>query len=182
MTDISQLSRLDLAGLIGQTLTDHSIDAVLTGGSCVAIHSNEQWVSDDLDFIDISYADKNKIVAALATIGFSNEGAGHRYYVHPDCEYPIEFPTGPLAIGNEAPIPEDGIAEIETAQGTFKILSTTNCVKDRLINYILYNDRQCLEQARYVAQNKPVDMNNITSWLRQENSDIDPRELLLSND
>ena len=179
MTYISQLSRLNIAGLIGQTLTDHGIDAVLTGGSCLAIYSSERWVSQDLDLIDISFSDKSKIVKALSTIGFLNKGPGHRYYEHPECKFPIEFPTGPLAIGEEPPISSEGITEITTPHGTFKILSTTNCVKDRLINYLLYNDMQCLDQARYVAQNKPVDMNNITNWLRNEGSDLDPRELLL---
>ena len=43
--NVSNLTRIELAGLIGQTLTDHGIDAVLSGGSCVSIYSNERWVS-----------------------------------------------------------------------------------------------------------------------------------------
>ena len=58
--NVSNLTRIELAGLIGQTLTDHGIDAVLSGGSCVSIYSNERWVSQDLDLIDISYSDKKR--------------------------------------------------------------------------------------------------------------------------
>lgn len=178
MTNIASLSREEIAGLIGQTLSDHGIDAVLTGGSCVAIYTGEKWTSYDLDMVDISYSTKKKIVSALATIGFVPQGSGHRYFEHPDCIYPIEFPTAPLGIGEESPIGEDGINEIQTAHGFFKILSTTNCVKDRLINYLLYQDMQCLEQARYVAQNKPVNLEDIGNWLKGEGCMDDPIELL----
>ncbi|MDP6967956.1 MAG: hypothetical protein QGG88_02455 [Gammaproteobacteria bacterium] len=178
MINISSLNREEVAGLVGQTLTDHGIDAVLTGGSCVAIYTGEKWTSYDLDMVDISYSTKKQIAAALATIGFQSIGSGNRYFEHPQCIYPIEFPTAPLGIGEESPIGEEGIAEIQTDHGSFKILSTTNCVKDRLINYLLYQDLQCLEQARYVAQNRPVNLEDIQAWLEAEGCLEDPLKLL----
>ena len=60
MINISSLSREEVAGLVGQTLADHGIDAILTGGSCVAIYTGEKWTSYDLDMVDISYSAKNK--------------------------------------------------------------------------------------------------------------------------
>ena len=78
--NVSNLTRIELAGLIGQTLTDHGIEALLSGGSCVSIYSNERWVSQDLVLIDISYSDKKKIIAALHAIGFTNREAGHKYF------------------------------------------------------------------------------------------------------
>lgn len=178
MINIASLSREEVAGLVGQTLSDHGIDAILTGGSCVAIYTGEKWTSYDLDMVDISYSARKKIISALATIGFKPQGTGHRYFVHPECIYPIEFPTAPLGIGEESPIGEDGISKIQTAHGAFKILSTTNCVKDRLINYLLYQDMQCLEQARYVAKYRPVNLEDIGDWLQGEGYTGDPLELL----
>jgi hypothetical protein len=175
--NVSNLTRIELAGLIGQTLTDHGIDAVLSGGSCVSIYSNERWVSQDLDLIDISYSDKKKIIAALHTIGFTNRGAGHKYFVNPHCEFTIEFPTAPLMIGDEHVV-DEGIVHMATDSGVFKLLSATNCVKDRLASYIHWNDLQCLAQARDVAHLQTVDMNNIQSWLSSEGSAIDARVLL----
>lgn len=175
--DVSSFTRIELAGLIGQTLNDHGIDAVLSGGSCVSIYSNERWVSQDLDLIDISYADKKKIIAALHTIGFTNRGAGHKYFEKPNCQFTIEFPTAPLMIGDEHVV-DEGIAHMATDRGVFKLLSATNCVKDRLASYIHWNDLQCLEQARDVAHLQTVDMNNIQSWLSSEDSTIDARVLL----
>ena len=175
--DVSNFTRIELAGLIGQTLTDHGIDAVLSGGSCVSIYSNERWVSQDLDLIDISYADKKKIIAALHTIGFTNRGAGHKYFENPNCQFTIEFPTAPLMIGDEHVV-DEGIATMATGRGMFKLLSATNCVKDRLASYIHWNDLQCLEQARDIAHLQTVDMNNIQSWLSSEGSTIDARVLL----
>ena len=68
--------------------------------------------------------------------------------------------------------------ELAGDNGVFKLLSATNCVKDRLASYIHWNDLQCLEQARDVAQLQSVDMNNIQSWLSSEGSAIDARVLL----
>ena len=178
MINIAELSRTEVAGLVGQTLENHGIDAVLTGGSCVAIYTGEKWASDDLDMVDISYSAKKQIITALQTIGFINQGSGHKYYEHPECQYPIEFPTAPLGIGEETPIGLEGTDKIKTEHGAFRILSTTNCVKDRLINYILHADMQCLDQARHVAQNKPVNMDDIADWLKGEGCDEDPYELL----
>ena len=175
--DVSNLTRIELAGLIGQTLTDHGIDAVLSGGSCISIYSNERWVSQDLDLIDISYSDKKKIITALQTIGFTNRGAGHKFFVNPQSEFTIKFPTAPLMIGDEHVV-DEGIVHMAIDSGVFKLLSATNCVKDRLASYIHWNDLQCLEQARDVAHLQTVDMNNIQSWLSSEGSAIDARVLL----
>jgi len=134
-------------------------------------------VSQDLDLIDISYSDKKKIIAALLSIGFTNRGTGHKYFENPYCQFTIEFPTAPLMIGEEY-VANEGITDMTTDRGVFKLLSATNCVKDRLASYIHWNDLQCLEQARDVALIQTVDMNNIQSWLSSEGSTIDARVLL----
>ncbi|MRR33142.1 hypothetical protein EG829_00380 [bacterium] len=56
----------------------------------------------------------------------------------------VEFPAGPLAIGDE-PVRE--IAHHEFPTGTLRLLSPTDCVKDRLPHYYPWKDRQCLDQA-----------------------------------
>ncbi len=61
-----------------------------------------------------------------------------RYFVHPDSEYVVEFPPGPLTVGME-PVKE--IVELRFSTGTLKIISATDCVKDRLAAYYHWNDR-----------------------------------------
>lgn len=73
MKPIKDLSRVELAATIAETLRGHGIDVVLSGGSCVSIYSSEKYVSHDLDFIDVSLKSNRKIAAALLTLGFENK-------------------------------------------------------------------------------------------------------------
>ena len=75
MTDINALGRAELAAVIVETLADAGIDVVLVGGSCVCVYTNERFGSFDLDFIDMTYARKKDIAAALVEIGFAPRGA-----------------------------------------------------------------------------------------------------------
>ncbi len=76
-----------------------------------------------------------------------------------------EFPAGPLAVGNE-PVAE--IIEIEFPTGRLRLLSPTDCVKDRLSAYYHWQDRQCLEQAVLVAAENAVNFSEIERWSEQE--------------
>lgn len=74
------------------------ITTTLSGGGCVAIWSEGKYVSRDLDFIEEGPVPRRKLKAALTDLGFVEK---HRYFVHPDTEFFIEFPTGPLTVGDE---------------------------------------------------------------------------------
>ena len=72
---------------------------------------------------------------------------------------------GPLGIGEDT--------EIEPArerQGDveLKLLSPTDCVRDRLASYIHFRARECLDQAALVAGAQDVDWNRIETWCRGE--------------
>ena len=159
---ISLLSRAEMAALVVETLATEGIDVVLVGGSCVCVYTNERFASFDLDFIDLTYARKKAIAAALATIGFKPKGST-RYFTHKDSPWVLEFPTAPLAIGHEQ-IKRSQVAELVTTVGTIKLLSPTDCIKDRLLNYYEYRDEQCLEQAKDVARSHPVNWSSLKRW------------------
>jgi hypothetical protein len=118
---------------------------ILTGGSCVSIYSNEQYVSVDLDFIDISSRTNRQIGVALKSLGFENKPLNSRYFSHPDTQLTVEFPSAPLVIGDEF-IPESQTVEMVTNQGTLKLLSPTDCVKDRLANFYYFHDKRSESQ------------------------------------
>jgi hypothetical protein len=168
MKAIADLTREELAGLVAQHLADVGIDVVLTGGSCVSIYSNERYVSKDLDFIDISLRSNREIGRALQAIGFRNQTNNSRYFVHPDTDLSIEFPSAPLTLGDEL-VPEEAIANRETSQGTLRLLSPTDCVKDRLANFYYFKDRQCYEQALMVAKAQPINLKALKKWHANEN-------------
>jgi hypothetical protein len=156
------MSRLELAAFIAAEFRRRSINVVLSGGSCVSIYSAEKYVSVDLDFVNAGFAKRSAIREAMQSLGFSEE---HRYFRHPGTPLLIEFPPGPLGVGEE---PVKQIDEITTDTGVVRIISPTDCVKDRLAWYYHDNDMECLEQAILVASKHDVDLYEIQRWSEVE--------------
>lgn len=161
------MTRETIAGLICNHLQEAGISVVLSGGSCVSIYSEERYVTKDLDFVDISLKSNRQIGKALAELGFVNQPKNSRHFVHPDVEWSIEFPSAPLMVGDEY-VTEAAIVERDTPQGTLRLLSPTDCVKDRLANYYYFKDRQCFQQAILVAKNQPINVKLLEKWHQNE--------------
>jgi hypothetical protein len=150
----------DLAALVCTTLEAHGISVVLSGGAVVSIYSDGEYVSHDLDFIPTGLA--RKVDAAMASLGFEKT---QRHWTHPKSRYWVEFPPGPVTIGEETIHTFD---ERETRVGTLRLLAPSECVMDRLAWYFHDADTQCLEQALGVATRHPVDLERIERWARGE--------------
>ena len=161
------MTREELAALVHETLRGAGISAVLTGGSCVSIWTNNRFASLDLDFVVGGLHTQNSIKKALATIGFTPMPSNLRYYQHEDTSLTLEFPNGPLAVGEEYLDPEN-VAEIETKTGSLRLLKPTDCIKDRLAAYHHWKDEQAFEQAVGVARDQPVDWKNLQAWHENE--------------
>ena len=149
-----------LAALVCTALDRHGISVVLSGGAVVSIYSDGEYVSYDLDFIPTGLA--RKVDRAMQSLGFEKQ---QRHWRHPRSRYWVEFPAGPVAIGEEQ-IHE--FAERESQTGTLRLLHPTECVMDRLAWYFHDADRQCLEQAVQVASRQSVDLRRIERWARKE--------------
>ena len=162
MKPVIAMSRLELAAYIGAAFKNINVNVVLSGGSCVSIYSCESYVSMDLDFVNAGFAKRSVISAVMKMLGFHEE---NRYFCHPETKFTIEFPPGPLGIGEEN-LPK--VDEITTETGSFKLLSPTDCVKDRLSWYFHANDRECLRQASLVASTNDIDVINIEAWSKRE--------------
>ena len=69
---------------------------VITGGSPATFYAPRAYLSDDIDFIitlkGIGGED------ALKRLGYHRKGD---YYVNPSSRFPLEFPPGPLAVGDD---------------------------------------------------------------------------------
>ena len=94
----------------------------------------------------------------MIATGFYEEG---RYFRHPDSQFFVEFPPGPLAIGQES---VKQTVEKKLSTGTLKIISPTDCVKDRLAAYYHWGDQQSLLQATLVAQQNKINVDEIRRW------------------
>ena len=162
MKRVGEMSLTELGALICSHLLGRNIHVTLSGGSCVMIYSDGPYVSFDLDLINQYNESRRKIKAAMEEIGFKEE---RKYFTHPETDYFVEFPPGPLGVGDE---PVKRIDEIPTETGVLRIISPTDCVKDRLAAWYHWDDRQSLDQAVWVAQKHKVDLGELARWSEAE--------------
>lgn len=162
MKEIRAMSMAELAAFVCSHLRRNGISVVLSGGGCVAIYTEGRYVSYDLDFIENLSSGRRKLKKVLVEIGFEEKG---RYFKHPDTEYFLEFPPGPLAVGDEPP---QSLTVLRFETGELTALSPTDCIKDRLAAYFHWNDQQCLEQALLVAGSADIDLAEIERWSLKE--------------
>lgn len=162
MKRIARMSAEELAAHVCQTLGDAGITVTLTGGACVAIWSDGAYTSKDLDFVEQGVVPRREIRRVMVDMGFSEE---NRYFTHPDTEFYVEFPSGPLAVGDQ-PVQDVALRKLPT--GTLRLLTPTDCVKDRLSAWFHWNDRQALAQAALVARATTVNMADLRRWAKQE--------------
>jgi hypothetical protein len=152
----------DLGAVICAACAKGGIEIVLSGGACVSIYTRNKYESFDLDFVLPSRADRKRVGPILEALGFRKDG---RHYRHPDTPYIVEFLSPPLSVGRE---PVGEIREIRRRGRTLKLLSPTDCVKDRLAAYYHWNDRPSLEQAILVCRDADVDLDEVQRWSRHE--------------
>jgi hypothetical protein len=163
--NFKKCSEKELWEYVAVHLKKSGIDTVLVGGAVVAVYSNGAYHSGDLDFIRTSMF-VTKLEEAMNEIGFKKHG---RHYIRPDCKHLfVEFPGGPpLGIGED-----NSIVPVEVVvKGTvIKILSPTDCVKDRLASYIYFKAHEGLDQAALVAKAQEVNFASIKRWCENENA------------
>lgn len=164
MKSIQEMSMEELAAYVCDALEKEGIETVLSGGCCVELYSKGRYTSDDIDLIDRYNGGHRKIKEIMQKLGFA-EYKMKRYFVHEDTELFIEFPRGPLGVG-DAPVKE--VSSRKTETGTLKLLTPTDCIKDRLSAYYHWDDAQSLEQAVWVAQENAFDIDAVASWSDNE--------------
>jgi hypothetical protein len=158
MKSISKMTQAELATYVQSHLETKGITVILSGGAAVAIYTVNKYVSADIDLVDVYNVDRKKMIAAMKEIGFSEK---NRYFIHPDTKHMVEFPPGPLYVGDE---PVKNINKIKFSTGILRVISSTDCVKDRLAAYYFWNDQQSLNQAILVAKQSRISINEIETW------------------
>ncbi|MCB1080976.1 MAG: hypothetical protein KDK69_04060 [Chlamydiia bacterium] len=155
--NLSNVTLKKLALIVSEKFKEYNLDCVLVGGACVTIYSQNSYQSYDLDFV--TFEDMNQIEKALSELGFQRN---QRYFRHPDCPFFLEFLAPPVSIGSEA-------INAYYHLGALKLLTPTDCVKDRLASYYFWDDRQALDQAVLVAKSqKSIDLTALERWSKKE--------------
>jgi len=163
---LSRLTTERLAAVVCDALERHGFTAVLTGGACVMIYAEGKYVSKDLDFVLAPQGRLNDVEVALAELGFRAAG---RIYVHPETDMAVDIGNSwPLAVGQEIlkPPPRRSVSGYR-----LRMLSATDCVKDRLAAFYHWGDRQALEQAILVSLARRVKVREIGRWSRAEDQE-----------
>jgi hypothetical protein len=162
MSKISRSTSVEaLAGIVAEHLRSRGIEVVLSGGALVGIYSQGEYMSKDIDLV--TFASTKDLQAALAEIGF-RKGPG-RHFVHPATDILVEFPRGPVSVGEE--IVKD-VVQLDTLGGRVAVLKPTDAVKDRLAGYIHWNNAASFEQARLIAERHPIDSGAVLAWAGKE--------------
>jgi hypothetical protein len=152
-----------LAAVVCDALERRGFVAVLTGGACVMIYAKGGYVSRDLDFVVAPSGRLPEVESVLGELGFHARG---RVYVHPEAAMAVDVGSRwPPAVGQEIlkpPIPR------RVCGRRLRMLSPTDCVKDRLAAFYHWEDRQALEQAVLVSLAQRVNMREVGRWSRAE--------------
>lgn len=161
MINLSTCTEEELWKHVASHLEKHHIRTVLSGGAVASIYSQRKYTTKDLDFILSNYTFSIELKPLLNDLGFKlSENA---QFKHPECLHlSLYFKNDTLSIGedyNVTPIVR------EHNKQKIKILSPTDCIKDRLVNHIYFNrGEKDLQGALEVAQRHEIDLKEIERW------------------
>ena len=156
---LDEHSRLPtVVAAVGAALARHDVRAVLTGGACASVYTRGTYVSRDLDFIVVGTTTQARLDSALGSVGFVRKGDR---YIHPRLAFYVEFPRGPLAIGDDY-----RIRPVRRRLGRSRVLmlSATDSCRDRLAAFYHWNDRQSLQVAVAIARAQRLSITVIRRW------------------
>lgn len=110
------------------------------------------------------YSETGSPTHALETLGYRREGHD---YVHVESSFQLEFPPGPLAIGDDL---VTAWVTLHDGDRLLHLLSPTDSCRDRLAAFYHFNDRSALEQALsvYTANAGRIDLGTIEAWSARE--------------
>jgi hypothetical protein len=158
----SRSSLADVAVAVGDALRRAGIRAVLTGGACASLYSGGAYESMDADFILSGSPPLKDLNDALNELGFRRRGDR---YVHPRVPFFVEFPRGPLGIGQDVRI--RAVWCSRRGAKTLALSATDSC-RDRLAAYYHWRDLQSLAAAVAIASRNRVALRKIREWSRRE--------------
>ncbi|MDP9024874.1 MAG: hypothetical protein M3N13_05860 [Candidatus Eremiobacteraeota bacterium] len=136
------------------------------GGSAAALYAPHAYMSDDADFILDADDPLTRIATALDPIGFQRHGKS-RIFVHPESKFTVDFPKGPLSVGGDY-IHDTHV--LEHGDLRLRILTRTDCIRDRLAHFYYWNDYTALNAAVGVAAQNidDVEMTLLRTWTKRE--------------
>jgi hypothetical protein len=158
MNNYEDTTIVELAAIVANHLQQKDIHVVLVGGLAVELYTENLYLTKDIDMVDTSYQPPSTIRQAMSEIGFSKKG---RVYVNETTEICVEFPSGPLSVGEQL-ILETTV--VKTERGEIPILHARDVIKDRLAAYFHWNDKPSLVQALAVMINHSIQTDELKAF------------------
>ena len=155
-------SLANVAVAVGDALRRAGIRGVLTGGACASLYAAGGYQSVDVDIVLFDTCTAEGLNAALAPLGFTRQPDR---YVHAAVPFFVEFPRGPLGIGEDFRIRP--VWRSRRGARTLA-LSATDACRDRLAAFYHWNDRQSLAVAVAIALNHRIELRKVRDWSRRE--------------
>jgi len=155
---------VEVAFAVCTALDEAGVTAVLSGGGAATFYAPEAIQSFDLDFILEVYPEDGDPGQVLTELGYRN--VGHDY-VHSVSRFQLEFPRGPLAVGDDL---IHSWSTYREGKQLLHVISATDSCRDRLAAFYHFGDRSALEQALAVSRTtrEPVDRKVIKAWSKRE--------------
>ncbi len=151
-------SLVDVCFAVCTALDTIGTTAVLTGGSAATFYAPTAYQSRDADFVITMGNDSSNGIEAMTRLGYTRTG---NIYVHESNRYTIDFPRGPLAIGEEI---VQTWATFERGNRLLHVLSISDCIRDRLSWFYWYRDTSALAAAVAVATGGDIDLSAVRDW------------------
>ena len=151
-------SLADVAISVGDALRRAGIRGVLTGGACAHLYTAGTYASVDVDFVLSEDTSASALDRALNPLGFQRS---RDHWVHAKLPFYVEFPRGPLGIGEDSNIRP--VWKRKRGSKTLA-LSATDACRDRLAAYYHWNDRQSLGVAVAIAMHNRIRLATVRQW------------------
>lgn len=109
----------------------------------------------------------NAISNAIEPLGFYRSNKHARQFDHPETQWYVEFPPGPLAFG-AMEVDHKDVPILTTEFGPLRVVTPTQIIMDRLAAYLHWKDNQSWDQAIMVAKRQDVDWDALSNWAENE--------------
>lgn len=155
----------EIAFIVCTALDGIGVTAVLTGGAAATIWSGGQHQSHDCDFVIKFHEAGAPAEAVLLDLGYVESGGVYRHRNNP---FTLEFPPGPLSVGDTLITTWDTLRENERL---LHILSSTDSCRDRLAAFFHWADYSSLKVAVAIAKLGGVNLDAVRQWSLNESTD-----------
>lgn len=161
--DFAGLSTRQIIARLFNVLTERGYDPVLIAHGCAAFYSSTARPKA-VEFV-ISDFSLNVVAQQMAQLGFHADGM--TAFTSPRCPVEVILSPPPLAAGDDV---VRHIASVKTRDGTVRMLTETDCVRQLLSMFYRWGDRDAFRDAVEVARacRDRIDLELVKRWSEWE--------------